>query len=172
MPRALFAVLFHFFYRLKQYPFESPLGRLAGFSPFILFHPIAVTMQQASGKGIFIINGSLIAVFAESAVSFVKFLCIYAFVLRNKFALRFYKFTQAGIRIICFCWQIAYARFEQLVFRTGKNVSVVPQIPVICQCLRDNGIALGKKVIQEIEITLLRRDGIGKGNAYDSLFQA
>ena len=66
---ALFAVLFHFFYRLKQYPPESPFGGLTGFSPFILFHPITVAMQQASGKGIFIIDGSLIAVFAESAVS-------------------------------------------------------------------------------------------------------
>ena len=65
---------------------------------------------------IFIVNGSLIAVFAESAVSVVKVLRVYTILLRNKFALRFYKFTQAGIRIICFCWQIANTGFEQLIF--------------------------------------------------------
>ena len=109
-------IYFHLFDRLKQDSFESPFGGLAGFSPFILSHPITVAMQQMSGKGIFIVNGSLIAVFAESAVSVVKVLRVYTILLRNKFALRFYKFTQAGIRIICFCWQIANTGFEQLIF--------------------------------------------------------
>ena len=109
-------IYFHLFDRLKQDSFESPFGGLAGFSPFILSHPITAAMQQMSGKGIFIVNGSLIAVFAESAVSVVKVLRVYTILLRNKFALRFYKFTQAGIRIICFCWQIANTGFEQLIF--------------------------------------------------------